>query len=99
MKINSLECLAIAPLQALETSVEIQNGFAISSRKNDLIKSTVVFKRTGDTRFEEGDVVFLNPESSLHAWAKKVFTLEGKPFILAPVEFVYLTGNDRVFTE
>lgn len=76
--------VACAPFE--RTSIEVANprGFAVVKQKQELTQLKVVFD-TDDETFHVGDRIAVFGSSCAAAWAKEVYEIGGKKFILVPV--------------
>ena len=84
LTINKL--IATTPFENTSIKTEVKGGVALISQKQKLTQLTVVFD--SDEGFHQGDKVWVKGECYAHAFAKEVFEIEGKQFILVPVNFV-----------
>jgi hypothetical protein len=81
--------IACTPFPTISTRVEVKGGLPVIKQKEELTPLTVVFNYTdGGLAFMAGDTVYVRGECCKHQWAREVFELEGKQFVLCPIEFV-----------
>lgn len=87
----------VEPFTVKGVEVKVSSGFGTVSQKTDLTALKVVFpnEASGKPDLEHlalypGDTVYVRGEMSAHQWAKEVFELHGKKFILMPEEFVLM---------
>lgn len=76
--------VAVAPPN-LAVEKEVRHGVAIAKQKFSLLETTVVFADS-EGFVPVGTKVFLRGDCIINGWAKEVFELEGKKFILVPID-------------
>ncbi|HVT63164.1 MAG TPA: hypothetical protein VHD33_06750, partial [Legionellaceae bacterium] len=76
--------IAVVPIPPQATGLEIRNGVGYAKERTDLLETEVVFG-DGNT-IHEGDVVYLQADYLKHDWANKPHTVDGKKFVIVPVD-------------
>lgn len=80
--------LAVEPI-VTSVEKEVRHGVALAKQKIALIATKVVFPDAkGD--YLAGEVVYLRGDCIQLPWAREVFELDGKKFILVPINDVKL---------
>ncbi len=84
--------IACSPFPAQHMEKVIKGGFAMIDKKVQLQELTVVF-RSSEPSMNAGDKVWVRGDTVIQPWAKEVFTVEGKDFILVPANMVLLVKD------
>lgn len=87
--------VAVEPFKTRANQVKVQSGFAESATRDGLLPLKVVFSSMDTTipySIDEGKTVWVRAELSIQALAKRVYEIDGKSFILIPLEQVVLVG-------
>lgn len=83
--------VAVEPFPTNQVEKEVRNGFALVKQKHALQPLKVVF---GDNeRYTPGRVVWVRADQCIANWAKEVFEIDSKKFILLPKDQVVLVGG------
>lgn len=88
--------VACTPFETVETKTDVKGGLAYIKQKDELSEHKVVFDNSdrhrmlGGGEYEEGDTVWVRGEMCKHQWAKEIFTLAGKKFILIPADLILM---------
>ena len=77
--------IACEPFARNSLEVRRENGVAIPTQRDQLTGLKVVY---GTADFAPGDIVFFEGDQCAQLWAKKVYTIDGQKFVLAPVNLV-----------
>ncbi len=81
--------VACSPFPAQHMEKVIKGGFAMIDKKVQLQELKVVFN-SADPDLEPGDSVWVRGDTVIQNWAKEVFTVDGKEFILVPASMLLL---------
>jgi hypothetical protein len=82
------DMVAVEPFPKSEAPTQVtKSGFTRDTRKGTLIPLRVVF---GTTDFPENSTVYVKSDNAIHPWAKEVFELEGKTFVIIPKTAILL---------
>lgn len=86
--------IACAPIS---TGIEHEKhtGFVVVKQKNQLVPTRVIFGT--EREFFPGATVYLRGECINAPWARTIYTLENKSFILVPIADVLLVDNSTCF--
>jgi hypothetical protein len=100
MKFNTLnKQVACTPLANQAVTMKVLNGFASAEQRNSLEELTVVFmaldESDGTAYFKSGTKIFVKGEDFNALWAKKVYKLGDKEFILVPMSSIALVGTEE----
>jgi hypothetical protein len=88
--LNSRKSVAVEPFAPISSTPQVTGGFALASAdKSTLVPLKVAFDSEYECLEEKGTVYVLASEAS-HAFAKEVYQLGSKKFILLPVDRVVL---------
>jgi hypothetical protein len=84
--------VACAPIS---TSIEHEKhtGFVVVKQKNQLIPTEVLFGPVGEAHYWRGSTVYLRGECINAPWAKVVYTIKDRSFILVPTSEVVLIDH------
>lgn len=92
--------VAVEPFPVKGVEVKVSSGFGTVSQKTDLTGLKVIFPNEAADRpdldrlvLNPGNTVYVRGEASAHQWAKEVFELHGKKFIMLPEEFILLVDR------
>lgn len=86
--------IAVEPMPKNSVQSEKKNGVSFLSQNVQLTKLKVVIPGLS---LNEGDFVYVTSDCALQHWAKKVFTLNNKEFILVPEDHLTLVEK-TIFT-
>lgn len=75
--------VACTPFKTLSNEKTMKAGLALQDKKVRLQELTVVL-RNEDGRLQPGMRVYVRGDGAMQVWAKDVFTLDDKEFILVP---------------
>lgn len=81
--------VACSPFPAQHMEKVIKGGFAMVDKKVQLQELAVVFQ-SADPDVEPGDKVWVRGDAVTQPWAKEVFTVDGREFILVPAQYLLL---------
>ena len=96
--------IGVEPFKSVYVELEHKQGFTMAKQKVQLTKLKVVIGDVDTLRapskdnghYVPGDIVYVLGELQVHKWAKEVYEVDGKKFILMPTEFVLLCDqSDR----
>lgn len=83
--------VAVEPFPTNQVEKEIRHGVAMVRQKHSLQPLKVVF---GDNdRYTPGKVVWVRADQCVASWAKEVFEIDSKKFVLLPKDQVVLVGG------
>lgn len=83
--------IAVEPFPSSQAEKEVRNGIAMVKQKHTLQQLKVVF---GDNeKYSPGRVVWVRADQCIANWAKEVFEVESKKFILLPKDQIVLVGR------
>lgn len=71
---------------------DIKHGVALAKQKFSLAETTVIFADVENT-IPEGTKVYLRGDTMIQGWAKEVYELDGKKFIVVPFEYIVLVAK------
>ena len=82
--------IAVEPF--VNTALEGKNlgGFAVIAQRVELYPVKVVF---GNERIPDGSTVWVIGDATKHPFAKNIFEIKGKKFIMLPESFIKLVEN------
>lgn len=94
--------VACEPFQNTAIETTVKSGVLTIKQKASLTCLTVVFGNANPLAWQQtekivifpGDKVWLRGEAVAHAWAKEVFEVNGKSFILVPIDFIVAKENE-----
>lgn len=89
------ENVAVEPFPTNQVEKEVRNGLAVIKQKSSLQPLKVVFSGFGGTEYGAGSIVYVRADQCVATWAKDVFDLNGKKFILVPKNQVVLVEKDN----
>ncbi|NBT57434.1 hypothetical protein EBT16_01495 [bacterium] len=89
------ENLAVEPFPTNQVEKEVKNGLAFVKQKSSLQPLKVVFSDFSKTEYAVGYTVYVRADQCVSTWAKDVFELNGKKFILVPKNQVILVEKDN----
>jgi hypothetical protein len=69
---------------------KVKSSFATAEQKSALTGLKVIF---GNENYWVGQTVYVEAESFASSWGKRVYTLDGKDFILVPEEAILMVKN------
>lgn len=83
--------VACTPLKQQAIGQVVKGGFALVDKKVQLeeLKVVVAF-HSKDANYHAGDSVWVRADQSVQPYAKEVFTVDGKEFILVPQTAILL---------
>ena len=79
--------IACEPLESLALETQSRSGFQVVKQKTSLFKTRVVF---GNERFMASTWVYVRGDVVTAPWAKEVFEVGARKFILVPEDAVQL---------
>lgn len=83
--------VACTPMKQQAISQVVKGGFALVDKKVQLEELKVVMSFSSkDAHYHEGDSVWVRADQSVQPYAKEVFTVDGKEFILVPQTAILL---------
>ena len=89
--------VAVEPFPAMQAVAQVKGGFAVASKRDQLVRLRVVFT----TRYcqelsmlHAGDYVWVSSSYQDHQDAKKVYEVDGKKFVAIPSAWVTLAEFD-----
>lgn len=92
--------VAVEPFQVKGVEVKVSSGFGTVSQKTELTPLKVIFPNEATDRPDSdklvlypGNTVYVRGEASAHQWAKEVFELNGKKFIMLPEDMIVLVDR------
>lgn len=80
--------VACEPFPEMAVEKETRGGMVVPKQRGALTKLRVVFGDDGD--FYCGSFIWVRSESFIQQWAKDVYELDGKRFILVPADAILL---------
>lgn len=91
--ISKNHSVAVEPFPPMEAVAQVRGGFAVASKRDQLVRLRVVFKTQFCNEFSmlrEGDYVWVSSSYQDHADSKKVYEVDGKKFVAIPSSWVTL---------
>ena len=89
------ENVAVEPFPTNQVEKEVRNGLAVIKQKSTLQPLKVMFSDFWETEYAVGSTVYVRADQCVATWAKDVFDLNGKKFILVPKNQVILVEKDN----
>jgi hypothetical protein len=94
--------VACTPFENPETKTDVKGGLVFITQKNELSKHKVVFDNHdrnlfgsgGGESYSAGDTVWVRGEMFKHQFAKEIFEVEGKKFILIPTDLILVKRRE-----
>lgn len=83
--------LGVTPFPKPTSEKVIRGGIAMIDKKVHLTELTVVVADSGE-EYVVGQKVWVRGDLSIQPWAKEVFTIQEKEFVLLPVQHVLVVG-------
>lgn len=74
--------IAVEPFKTNSLEAKTVNGLLVVTKNTDLTPLQVVF---GNEKYAADDVVYFEPDQCAQPWARRVLTIDGQKFILAPL--------------
>ena len=81
--------IAVTPFETTSTKIDVKGGLVTIKQRTELTRLVVVFAQDNE-KYPPGYVIWVKGDSCKHQFAKEVFNLNGKDFILIPAETVVL---------
>ena len=80
--------VACTPFPSNDIKIEVKGGLPLIRQKNELSQLTVVLD--SDCGLTAGEEVWVRGDACKHQYAKEVYEIDGKTFILIPVEMILI---------
>lgn len=93
--LSTNENVAVEPFPTNQVEKEVRNGLAVIKQKSSLQPLRVVFPDFLGDEYPTGSTVYVRADQCVATWAKDVFELNGKKFILVPKNQVILVEKDN----
>lgn len=84
--------VACTPFSKQHMETVVKGGFAMVDKKVQLQELQVVMHAL-DPRLDAGDTVWVRGDTIVQPWAKEVFTVAGREFILVPANAIQIVRS------
>ncbi|MHA1860981.1 MAG: hypothetical protein ACTSVM_01615 [Candidatus Ranarchaeia archaeon] len=84
------------PMEDQTVALKERSGFGSLDQTTKIVPLKIVFTSVFDerTRFDEGETIYVRGETYVTPWAKKVFSLGGKAFIMVPFDEILMYDSE-----